>query len=147
MDENIPGHNETKATTPTPGGKGLSHKEFTGTGYYQLPPRMRGKHCTWGGERITRGLHSWRQVLRGTVFAFLALGVLVWVHTEGIDGILHGTEAPVECQVLALAEVLRGQGICRIWIVEGNTQNFRADSFRHGLQVRLKQRAAALLGP
>lgn len=33
--------------------------------------------CTWGGDGITRWLHSRGQVLRGAVSAFLALGVLV----------------------------------------------------------------------
>lgn len=83
-----------------------------------LCQRRGGGHCTWRGDRIIHWFHNRRRVLSGTVFAFLALGVLVWVHTEGIDGILHGTEALVECQVLTLAQVLRDQGISWICIIE-----------------------------
>ena len=68
-----------------------------------------GTLCTCGGEGIVAWLcHS--QVLggRGDVSAVLALSMLVGVHTEGIDSILHGTEALVEGQALTRAQVLRG---------------------------------------
>lgn len=81
------------------------------------------KCCTWGGDRIICWLCSQGQVLRRALSAFLALGVLVWVHTEGIDGILHGTEALVQGQVLTLAQVLRDWGIGWIWIVEKQAEH------------------------
>lgn len=107
-----------------------------------LPAYVRdgGKCRTWGGKRVIRWLCSWGQVLREAVFAVLALGVLVWVYTECIDGILHGTEALVECQVLTLAQVLRDWSINCIWIIERNRLNLRVNSFR--LQIWVKQRDA-----
>lgn len=147
MNAIILGHIETKRHLPNPGGKGFPHKEFSGTGHYQLMSGMGGGYCTWGGDRIIHWLHDWGQVLRETVFAFLALGVLVWVHTEGIDGILHGTEALVECQVLTLAQVLRDWCISWIRMRKRNRQNFRAGASRYRLQVWLKQRDSAFPGP
>lgn len=74
-----------------------------------LHTRGIGTLCTCGGEGIVAWLcHG--QVLggRGDVSAVLALSVLVCVHTEGIDSILHGTEALVEGQALTRAQVLGG---------------------------------------
>lgn len=118
MDKIIPARNKTEGHLPSSGGKGFPHNMLSGTGHDQLMSEKGGGHCTWRGDRLIHWFHNWRWVISGTVFAFLALGVLVWVHTEGIDGILHGTEALVECQVLTVAQVLRDQHISWICIIE-----------------------------
>lgn len=109
---------EPRATSPVLVEKGFHTTSSLEPVMTSLCQRRGGGHCTWRGDRIIHWFHNRCQVLSGTVFAFLALSVLVWVHTEGIDGILHGTEALVECQVLTLAQVLRDQGISWICIIE-----------------------------
>ena len=146
MEEINRGH--SKRPPSNPGGKVFPCKEPPGAGCAQL---LLGKGwgwcCTWGGDRIIHGLCNGGQVLGVTVFALPALGVLVWVDAQGIDGVLHGTEAPVESQVLTLAQVHGDQGISWIWIAERNRQNFRVAPFRPGLHSGLKHRDIKLWVP
>ena len=146
MEEINRGH--SKRPPSNPGGKVFPCKEPPGAGCAQLlPGKGWGWRCTWGGDRIIHGLCNGGQVLGVTVFALPALGVLVWVDTQGIDGVLHGTEAPVESQVLTLAQVRRDQGISWIWIAERNRQNFRFAPFRPGAEAQRYQATSPLSVP
>lgn len=73
------------------------------------------RYWTWGRRQIT----CWfsrscilRDITKKAVHTILTFGMPVWIHTESIDCILHGTERSEERQVALLTQGVRECGCC-----------------------------------